>query len=245
MKKTNLIIVIVLVLSNVVGYSQTTNKDEMVKKVFATLKNKDEEAFIKLFPDGATMRNFFFATIATDTAGKKEEMAAFNSLMSDSNLEEDYREDFKKFIRKGEKNGVNWTEARFVSHTVDSMVAEEDGVKMRTLQGKIYFNVGEKEFYLRFSDVIWFDNKGWFGVNINKVDEKSKESMADNMPGFDGDEDVPTAEELEAGRIADSTRIADSLAVIGNKKPVQKQKAKQPVNPKPKTKTQTPAKKPE
>ena len=237
MKKTNMVLVIVLAVSNVVGYSQVTNKDEMVKKVFTSLKNKDEEAFVKLFPDAETMKSFFFKTIAKDTAGKQDEVAAFMDFMSDSNLQEDYRSDFKKFIKKGEKNGVNWSQARFVSHTADSVMAEEDGVKMTTLSGKVYFNVDEKEFYLRYSEVIWFENKGWYGVNINKIDEKSKESMADDMPDFD--------EEMLDAMVADSTRIADSMAVRMKEKPVQKQKAKQPVNPKPKTKTQTPVKKPE
>jgi hypothetical protein len=57
MNKTLLLIAISL--SAIVVHSLASNRDEMIKKIFATLKNKDEDGFIKLFPDAATLKDLF------------------------------------------------------------------------------------------------------------------------------------------------------------------------------------------
>lgn len=223
------------------AHSQTTSKDEMVKKIFTTFKNKDEKAFVHLFPDAATMKSFFFGMAEKDTsirAEEKEEMKTFMNSMTDSSLQVEYLKDFNRFLRKGEKHGVEWSRADLVSYTADSAISNDDDLKVPMLKGKIYFNVDKKEFFLAFSEVIWLEQKGWYGVNIEKIDEKINEAKA-GTPDFDDDDDM-------SGVMADSVaRVVDSMATDRPPKAPPKPKTKQPAKAQPKTKTQTPAKKPE
>jgi hypothetical protein len=226
---------IVLAAIQMAGDAQVTNKDEMIRKIFAVLGNKDEEGYIKLFPDAATIKAFLSTLIKADTSGDMNAMITdYISQITDSSLRVDLRKDFKRYIRKGEDKGVDWGHSVFVSYTADSIMEKKDGIEAPKLTGKIYFNSNNKEYFLKFNDIIWFENKGWYGVGINRVDEKSKEN---------NDESEEIDEEISRLN-ADSLAMTDSIAKAINKKPVQK--SKQPVNPKPaKTKTQPPAKKPE
>jgi hypothetical protein len=237
MKKIKWILLIVLATIQIAGDAQVSNKDEMIKKIFSVLKNKDEEGYIKLFPDAATIKAFLTTLIKADTSGDMNaKITAYIDQITDSSLRVDLRKDFKKYIKKGEDKGVDWSHSVFVSYNADSIMVKQDGVEAPQLTGKIYFNNNNKEYFLKFKDIIWFENKGWYGVEINRVDEKSKENSIDEEDDAD--------EEISKTIAADSTAIADSMIKMTNKKPVQK--SKQPVKPKPvKPKTQPPAKKPE
>lgn len=236
MKKIKYFILIGIMAIATTSYSQTANKDEMIKKIFAVLKNKDEEGFIKLFPDAATIKAFIGTFIETDTSADfRDMMRTYFDEMTDSSMQAELRRDFRKSIKKGELKEVDWSQSVLVSYNADSIMVEEDGIKGSKLAGKIYFNADRKEYFLEFDDVIWFDNKGWYGVEIKRVDEKSKENEP-NDDVWDG------AEDSTSMLVLDSIRMIDSIIKAEEIKPVQK--PKQPVKNKPiKSKAQAPASK--
>jgi hypothetical protein len=230
-KKTAVVITVLLAMLSRVGYSQTISKDEMVKKIFTTLQHKDEEGFIKLFPDADTFKNWLASAVNDTSLGSNDkEGPNLMNIVNDSFLQHASRRNFRKYIQQGEKKGVDWTIARLVSYSADTLMTGLYDKTVTSLQGKIYFNVNETEFYLKYRRVIWIDRKGWYAVTIDNLDERSKEDLAD-------DEDL-----THLKVIADSLRVADSIAAIESMdKTIQKKQ--QPVKKKPeKNKTQQPGK---
>jgi hypothetical protein len=182
MKKIGHALVAALLLIEISGHSQIPNKDEMIKKIFAAFKNKDEKDFIKLFPDATTIKAFMKKLMAADSS--KEKNAMMNMLidqMTDSSIQGDIKKSFKKFLKKGEDKGVDWSKITFVSYKSDSAMRDEDGIKAGHLTGTVYFNIGTKAYFFDFRDVIWFENQGWYGVEIERVDLKSNENQPGNV----------------------------------------------------------------
>lgn len=236
MKKIQLALAIALMAIAITGYSQEKNTEIMVKRIFQTLKNKDEEGFVKLFPDISTMKLFVQLAIKGDTSGKADKlMADYLNKMTDSSLQKEFRGIFKKSIKKGEDKGIDWSKTEWVSFTADTAIADDEGLKTTSLRGKIYFKAGAKDYFMKYNDIIWFESKGWYGVSIRNIDEKGKENESSITMDMD---------ESDTGMIADSVMMSDSIAMAVDEMP--KQKAKPPVKSKPvQKKTQTtPARKP-
>jgi hypothetical protein len=244
MKKIKWILLIILATIQIAGHSQASDKDEMIKKIFSAFKNKDEKAYIKLFPDVATIKDFFITLSKSDTTGEMDQMIkASIDEMTDSSLQASLARDFRKYIKVSEQKGVAWNHAVFTSHNAVSLTENQDGITASKLKGKLYFTSDNKEYFIKFDDIIWFESKGWYGVEIKRIDEKSKENMPDDMEDFYDDEDEPGSKTINSADM-DSTLMIDSIAKRMMEKPVKK--TKQPVKPKPaKPNTQTPAKKPE
>ena len=235
MKKVKYLILIALMTAVITGYSQISNKDEMVKRIFAVFKNKDEKGFINLFPNSVTIKEFIQALIKADTSVKLGNVLK-TSLdgITDSSLQVELRKDFKKYNKKAEVKGVDWSRSVYMSYKADSTFESKDGIKVSKLTGTIYFNMDNKEYFFKFGNTIWFENKGWYDVEITRVDEKSNE----NENVWEGSEDSIRMAGLDSMRMIDSTIKAEEI------KPVQK--TKQPVQNKPiKGKTPPPARKPE
>jgi hypothetical protein len=215
-----------------ISFSQEKDKDVMVKKIFKILQQKDDKSFVHLFPNAVTTKEFARKLMGEDSTYEGSE--EFNNMMetlTDSVLQERYREMFMEIITDGEKKGVEWAKTNFVSYTADSSIHEE--TKMAKLEGKIYFNIDKMEYFLKYNDIIWFENHGWYGVTFDRVDEKSKE----NEP-----------EEFDLS-VRDSVSMMMDTAIAA---PVEKPAIKPtksntvPVKNKPvKTKSQSPANKPE
>jgi hypothetical protein len=235
MKKVKYTVAVALMVMAVTGYSQVKDTEVMVKKIFETLKNKDEQGFVQLFPDVAAMK-LFMQSFTKDTAKADAMMKAYFDEMTDSSFQREFRDIFKKSIGKGENKGIDWSKAEFVSFTADTAVVKEGQLKTISLRGNVYFRAGSRDYFMKYNDIIWFENKGWYGVSIRNIDEKGKEN--EPYTATDMDEDEMTA------IVSDSTFVADSTAMVVHEKP--KQTPKPPVKNKPvQKKTQTPARKPE
>jgi hypothetical protein len=235
MKKMQYALVITLLGIAITGYSQEKNTEIMVKRIFQTLKNKDEEGFVKLFPDVVTMKSFVQLATKGDTAGKADKMNEYFNEMSDSSLQKEFSGIFKKSIKKGEDKGIDWSKTEWVSFTADTAIADDDGLKTTSLNGNIYFRAGAKDYFMKYDDIIWFESKGWYGVSIRYIDEKGKENGPNIVMDMDENE--------KAGMAADSALASDSIAIAIDEMP--KQKPKPPVKSKPvQKKIQTPARKP-
>jgi hypothetical protein len=111
---------------------------------------------------------------------------------------------------------------------------------MARLEGKIYFNVDKMEYFLKYDEIIWFENLGWYGVSIDRIDEKSKENELDEMDWNDSDTATMAMDSM-AMEVA-----LDTVLTLPETKPVIKpsKSTKEPVkNKTEKTKTQSPANK--
>ncbi len=162
------------------SFSQEKDKEVMIKKIFKILQQKDEAGFVKLFPDAVIMKELIIKQIGKDTADiSGDEYNTMLSELSDSSLQKEFGEMFKDIIEKGENKGVVWEKTNFVSYLVDSLMDEE--TKTAGLYGKIYFNVNKTEYFLKYEEIIWFENLGWYGVSIDRIDEKSKENDPEEM----------------------------------------------------------------
>jgi hypothetical protein len=232
------ILIILFATLAVPSFSQEKNKEVMIKKIFTVLQQKDEAGFVKLFPDAVIMKELIIKQIGQDTAGiTGDEYNTMLAELSDSSLQKEFGEMFREIIEQGENKGVEWAKTNFESYLVDSLMDEESKTAM--LYGKIYFNVNKTEYFLKFEEIIWFENLGWYGVSIDRIDEKSKENDPEEM----------------AWNAVDSTMMMDSAAAIidtamatpetaPDVKPLKN--SKEPVKNKTvKPKNQSPANKPE
>jgi hypothetical protein len=220
------------------SFSQEKDKEVMIKKIFTVLQQKDEKGFIKLFPDAAIMKEFILNEIREDTLN--EEYKTMLADITNSSLQKEFGEMFKEIIEKGESKGVEWVKTNFVSFTADTSIEEESG--MARLEGKIYFNVGKLEYFLKYDEIIWFENLGWYGVSIDRIDEKSKENDLDEMDWNDSDTAIMAMDSM-AMEVA-----LDTVMTLPETKPVIKpsKSTKEPVkNKTEKPKTESPANKPE
>ena len=182
------------------------------------------------------MKEFVLKEIGEDTLN--EEYKTMLADITNSSLQKEFGEMFKEIIEKGEGKGVEWAKTNFVSFTADTSVEEES--EMARLEGKIYFNVGKLEYFLNYDEIIWFENYGWYGVSIDRIDEKSKENDPEEMEVQVADSTMMMMDSVAA--------VMDTVKVIPEKSPVIKpsKNEKTPVkNNTVKPKNQMEAKKPE
>jgi hypothetical protein len=245
MRVRGLVLLTIFLIITKPSLCQEKNKGAAIKKIFSVLAEKDEEGFLNLFPDVATMKTFMLKALNKEGATKNaEEIKTFVAALEDSTMQIDLREDYFKYIRMGEDNGVDWSRATFISFTADSVQVEQSGIKTSMLKGKIYFTVDTAKFFLAYDEVIWFDNTGWYGVSIDRVDARSKENNDDGYV-WDGrivDTTLMIMDSVVAATIADSamTVIAEAMPAGKNKSNKKSEKNKST-----KSKLQTPARKPE
>jgi len=246
MKRSGVVLLTFFLLGAQLSFCQEKNKETLIRKIFSVLADKDEQGFINLFPDAATIKSFLAKSFTRDTSGADDgEIKAYLAAMNDSMMQADLKDDFDKYIRIGENHGVDWDKARFVSFTADSALVEEDGMKVPMLRGKIYFNVEADKFFLAYDEVIWFDNKGWYGVNINRIDLKRRENEGED---FDWDGEIADSTLLLMDSVVAVSTVADTMMTVitedihGAKNKPNKQPAK---NKAAKTKNKSPIRKPE
>jgi hypothetical protein len=229
MKKIQFVLTIVMMTITVTTYSQTKDKEVMIKSIFAALKNKDEQAYLKLFPTVATLKEVLQTSLKNGDKNLQDLMAG----MTDSSLQAHIRRDFIGAIQDGEEKGINWSSADLTSYTADSVASNDEIMKTTTLEGKIYFKTQEKDFYIAYNEVIWFEGRGWYGVSLRNIGQ------------------MINGQEIDLDGIANSTAIAndtmaiaDTVAIPVDVKPVKNTKV--PVKNKPvRKKATTPARKPE
>ena len=106
------------------------------------------------------------------------------------------------------------------------------------MKGKIYFNAGSKDYFLAYADIIWIDNRGWYGVNIDRIYDKSKENDPEEFKWNPDNDSVLM-------RMDTVIAMPDTAIKIKEIKPVKKITPVKPAGKPVKPKTQMPAKKPE
>jgi hypothetical protein len=236
MNKIKLLLLISFTCAGFVSRAQQKDKEAMINTVFSVLKNGDEKGFINLFPDAAVTKEVLEKIFtALDTSGKGGASEMMNSIMekiTDSALQEEYREQFNKTNRKAKAKGINWSSANLVSFTADSVRTNEEGLDAGKLTGKIYFTTDSGSYFMAYKNVIWLDGRGWYGVTVDRIDEKSKEMEEEKF-------DDPLFIETDTAAMAVDTTVA-----VAPPKPVKKAKPVKPVHKPIKPTTATPARKP-
>ena len=245
MKKAGLLLLAVFLMTIKPSLGQERNKEVMIKKIFAVLAEKDEEGFVNLFPDAKTLKEYMLKALNADTSAKENsEVKAFLEGMEDSTMQLEFRESYFNYIRLGEEKGVDWLKTKFVSYTVDSVQIEEDGISTPMLKGKIYFTVDTTKYFLAFDEVIWFENKGWYGVNVERIDVVAREKETD-VYDWDGkivDSTLQVMDSVVAATIADSAMTTITEVPVTQKKTDKKKPEK---NKSTKKKSDSPIRKPE
>ncbi|MCX6317478.1 MAG: hypothetical protein NTW29_09325 [Bacteroidetes bacterium] len=177
MKNRMLLLLVFVCTMGIVSQAQVQNKDSMVHRIFSLFKNKDEEGFVKLFPDAQATRNFVRSVFSRDS-DKVIMLPMLETMLekiTDEQLQKTSRTTYQSAIAEAEGYGVNWNLATVQSYTADSVFADDELMPVSMLSGKIYFTSDTAQFVLLYSKVIWFENKGWYGAGIDLIAPKHRE----------------------------------------------------------------------
>jgi hypothetical protein len=166
--------------------AQMPNKDSMAHKLFSVLKNKDEEGFVKLFPDAQATKEFVRFVFLKDSA-KVIMLPMLETMLNDitdEQLLKTSRTIFKTAITDAEDYGVIWANAKLQSYTADSVFSDDEIMPVSQLSGKIYFSVDTAQYFLEYNNVIWFEHKGWYGVGISNIAPKHREFAVEELKEY-------------------------------------------------------------
>jgi hypothetical protein len=239
MNKIKLLLFVSSISVSFVSIAQKKDKETMINTFFSVLKNGDEQGFVNLFPNAAITKEILVKIMAAaDSSGSKMPEEMMNSIfekLTDSSLTEQYRQQFSKINRKASAKKINWPAASLVSYTADSVRSNEEGIDLAKLSGKIYFTSDTGSYFITYENVIWIDGKGWYGVSVNRIDEKSKE-----LEEEDFDIEPYDMETDSVAMSADTIMVAEPEPPKPVKKTVPAKPAGKPI----KTKTPAPARKP-
>jgi hypothetical protein len=234
--------------------AQVSNADTMIHKLFTTLKAKDEKAYVALYPNatqfGTMMRVMMERMLnseqmkqmmAMDEKSKNinidslinTEVSKLNNPLIFGEMQKDFAKDFQKIIEKGEKKGVNWSEAKLESYTIDSSALDDEDMKMfqgsgiKNMKGIMNFTVGDSAYQMSFTKIVYLPTEGgWFGGEFPQVVRKG-ESLSSLNEGHENlNQRIDNAQSGEGALPSEKSKI---------KSPGVKTKAR--------TKTKTPARK--
>lgn len=223
------------------GFAQTTSPDSMVHRIFATLKNKDEKAFLELYPNTdqmvkmlSRMMSGLAAELAKMDTTRKEQVNAtdFKQLMLEelkqkatpeevAKMNARYIQQFQKVIKNGEKKGIDWSSTTLTKYTIDTSRQTDEMMmklfgtnEMRTMNGTIFFTSGKDAYQLNFKEVLYFpEEKGWYGVKLRELRKEGEPADKDILSG--------TVREIEQVQESPTPKKTTS-----SKKPVQNTKKK-------------------
>lgn len=200
-------------------HAQVSSPDTMVHRLFATLQAKDEKAFVALYPNaeqfGRFIRGIMEQTMKSEqirslmAMDEKTKGLNLDSLVDAQIVEETKPEKFAKtqaqfgktfqqIIEKGEKKGVNWSQAKMTGYTIDSSsFGEKEGMPfqltgLKEAKGVIDFTVGDSAYQLAFGKMMMIEKEGgWFGADFTQLarkgeslepDKTETEAAADEAP---------------------------------------------------------------
>ncbi len=245
MSKLKLVLIIAFISVVQVSFAQEKEKDVMIKNIVTILKNNDKAGFVKLFPNAEIMKKFLIKLMSKDSSdaeGMAEMMNEFINKITDSSLNAEYGNEYDKVIAKGNSKGIEWGKISLVSYTADSSQSDEGKFDAPKLTGKIYFNVDAKEYFMAYDNIIWFEDKGWYGVSIDRIDLKSKENEEEVR---DYSEMFPDTVGYLPNDSFDIIEVRDTAVKAEVPKPVKKTTPAKPATKPVKSKTSTPARKPQ
>ena len=254
MKIINRIVSIMAVLLVVqTGHAQVSNPDSMVRRIFSTLQSKDQKAYVALYPSGPQfgkmMRTMMEQMMNSD---QMKQMMAMDESAKNMNIdsminaevekmskpeafaemEKSFGQNFQKIIQKGESKGVNWSDAKLVSYTIDTTgdiggdMAMLQATGIKNMIGVIDFRSNNTDYQMSFDKVLYLPaERGWFGGEFPQLARKG-ESLAPDKPAG-GIDSVQMATEAPKEKEKTKTKTKTKAGEV-----------------KTKTKTKAPARKP-
>jgi len=225
-----LALLLTILVASANAHAQVSTPDAMIRQLFTTLKNKDEKSFVALYPNGQQMSKLVRGMM--ETMFKSEEMQKMMAMDEKSKnmnldslidaqvaqmakpeaqaeMQKSFAKSFQAIIAKGEKKGVNWSQAEITSFTMDSTAESDDqdmkmfaGAGMKTLKGVIDFTAGGTPYQMSYEKVLYLPSEnGWFGGEFKQVIKKG-ESFAQEG----GNDDAVTTEPAKTKVKADSNK---------------------------------------
>lgn len=193
--------------------AQVSNPDTMIHKIFATLKAKDEKAFVALYPNatqfGKMIRIMMEKMLNSDemkqmmAADEKAKNLNFDSLINVevaklnnpevfAEMKKSFASSFQKIIEKGVKKGVNWAEANLVNYTLDSVSLDEEDMAMfkgsgiKNMKGVMDFTAGSTPYQMSFNKIVFLPTEGgWFGGEFPQLARKGESLEPEKEEVFD------------------------------------------------------------
>lgn len=230
-------------------HAQVKTPDSLVHRIFATLKAKDEKAFVSLYPNGQQFGRFMRTIM--EGAMKSEQMqevmgmdektknlnidslidtqvAMFMQPEMVNKMQEDFSKTFHRIIEKGEQKGVNWSQAQLTSFSLDTSAVKGDENMpfelsgLKEAKGVIDFTVGDSAYQLAFGKMMYIQSEGgWFGAEFPQLARKGESLTPDATAKEEGDEDEATVTKEAPAK----KPVAASKAKAAAKKPAAKPKA--------------------
>ena len=211
MKNVRRIVFAVLaILALQTAQAQVRNADTMIHRIFATLKAKDQQGFVALYPNaeqfGRFIRNIMEQTMKSEQVksllamDEKTKNLNIDSLMEAeianetkpekfAETQRKFAKTFQQIIEKGEKKGVNWSGAKLVSYTIDSTdLGNKEGMPfqlpgLKEAKGVIDFTVGDSAYQLAYNKMMFIESEGgWFGADFSQLARKGESLEPDAMP---------------------------------------------------------------
>jgi hypothetical protein len=194
--------------------AQVSNQDIIIHKLFATLKAKDEKAFVALYPNptqlGKVVRVMMEQVLKSEqmqmmmSADEKSknlnidslintEVAKVNKPEAVTEMEKRFGKSFQKTIEAGQNKGVNWNEAKLISYTTDTVAGANPEMEMfkasgiKNLKGIIDFNVGDSAYQMSFDKIIYIPAEdGWFGGEFGQIIRKGEMFLKEGEAHIEG-----------------------------------------------------------
>ena len=254
MKKTKrLILLAAAAISFQFVSAQVRSQDSMIHKIFATLKAKDEKAFIALYPNSAqfskmmrTMMGVMLNSeqmqqmMAADEKSKNlnidslidAEVAKLSKPEAFAEMEKSFARSFNKIIEKGESKGVNWNEATLVTYTIDTTAQLDEELELlkstgfKAMKGVIDFKSAGTDYQMSFDKVMFLpDEGGWFGGEFPALAKKGESLEPDDDPADSGIDSVAVETPKAQEKVKSKTKTPTSKTKTKTKTPARKTKS--------------------
>ena len=190
------------------SHSQISSPDTMVHRIFTSLKNKDEKAFVALFPNQEQMTKMMSKLMAglvteiakMDTTNKKEiKQDDLNEMMLEQmksktkpeELTKEYErfgKNFRNIIKAGEQRGIDWKSITLLKYTYDTIAMKDemavklfgtDGIK--SMKGQLFFTSADTTYQLSFKETMYLPEEGgWYGAELYRL-RTENEKLTDDV----------------------------------------------------------------
>jgi hypothetical protein len=175
--RSALAFVVILMLASLPAKSQEKDLNILLQKAFASLKEDNQDAFIKLFPSYEEMKDLILQTSAkiTDSSLKQvftNEYNGFTPQKYSGNFIPGQKNSFNTFLKEIKEKGIDTTRLEYIRDIVEA--PKVDGAKgYKKANGIIVLKNDKEEFELSFSEVVWSEKaQGWFGINLGTIKRK-------------------------------------------------------------------------
>ena len=146
---------------------QTASVDTLVQTLFFSLKNKDEKAYMKIFPSYQETRNMFRKSVEKmkDNATAAPaginmdsvldaEFSKFTEETYKTEIQEALKKSFQSVLKQGEEKGLNWNRIELASYRLDTI--KETDMNLSSVKGILNIKDSAREYEVFFTDVFFF-----------------------------------------------------------------------------------------